>query len=306
MYKDGKNDLGQYVGNSVETLIEGVKAAEAIECHDTVKKKEFKQRWMRKKKELWKNNRMYGQFLREMPETTYQKERWYWLRNADLKVETEAMLCVVQEQAIRTIYVKHEIDKTTESPLYRMCDKKKETISHIVSECETLAQKEYTRRHNNVARTLHWKLCGKYNLKKSEKWYEHVPEGVVENEEVKILWDVMIQRDKDIKARKPDIVVVNKNERSCAIIDIAIPGDIRVSEKEKEKIERYQELKREIKRMWNIRSIKVIPVVVGALGSTSKKQKKCIEMEVVISTALLQKTALLGTACILRKVLDCG
>ena len=139
-------------------------------------------------------------------------------------------------------------------------------------------------------------MCGKYNLKRSEKWYEHAPEGVVENEEVKILWDVMIQCDREIKARKPDIVVVNKNERSCAIIDIAIPGDIRVSEKEKEKIERYQELKREIKRMWNIRSIKVIPVVVGAHGSTSKKLKKCRELAIVISTVLLQKMTLLGTA----------
>ena len=59
--------------------------------------------------------------------------------------------------------------------------------------------------------------------------------------------------------------------------------------------------------MWNIRSIKVIPVVVGALGSTSKKLKNYIEeMGFVVSTALLQKTALLGTARILRKVLDCG
>ena len=48
-------------------------------------------------------------------------------------------------------------------------------------------------------------------------------------------------------------------------------------------------------------------MVVGALGSTSKKLKKCREeLGVVISTALLQKTALLGTARILRKVLDCG
>ena len=40
---------------------------------------------------------------------------------------------------------------------------------------------------------------------------------------------------KRIKERKLDIVVVNKNERTCAIIDITIPGDIRVSKKEKEK-----------------------------------------------------------------------
>ena len=75
----------------------------------------------------------------------------------------------------------------------------------------------------------------------------------------------MIQCDREIKARKPDILVMNKNERSCAIIDIVIPGDTRVSEKEKEKIERYQELKREIKRISNL---KVIPVVAGVLGRT--------------------------------------
>ena len=66
---------------------------------------------------------------------------------------------------------------------------------------------------------------------------------------MKILWDVMIQCDREIHSRKPDVVVVNKNERSCAIIDIAVPVDIRVSEKEKEKIKRYQKLKREIKRV---------------------------------------------------------
>ena len=78
---------------------------------------------------------------------------------------------------------------------------------------------------------------------------------------------------------------MNKNGKSCAIIDIAIPKDIRVSQN----VERYQELRREIKRLWNIRNIKVIPVIVGgALGSTSNKLKICI-----ISTISRQKTALL-------------
>ena len=87
-----------------------------------------------------------------------------------------------------------------------MCDKKSETISHIVSECEKLVQKEDKRRHDNVARTVHWKLCGKYNLKRSEKWYEHAPESLVENDEVKTLWNAMIQCDTEIKARKPDTI----------------------------------------------------------------------------------------------------
>ena len=63
---------------------------------------------------------------------------------------------------------------------------------------------------------------------------------------------------------------------------------------------------KEKKGVWNFRSIKVIPVVVGVLGrGTSKKLEKYIELGVAISTALLQKTALLGTGRILRRVLDC-
>ena len=38
------------------------------------------------------------------------------------------------------------------------------------------------------------------------------------------------------KARRPDLVLVDKNERSCKIIDFAVPGDSRTEEKEKDKI----------------------------------------------------------------------
>ena len=43
-----------------------------------------------------------------------------------------------------------------------------------------------------------------------------------------------------MKAKKPDIVVVNKNERSCTIIDIAITGDVRVSKNEQENMQDTQ------------------------------------------------------------------
>ena len=60
-------------------------------------------------------------------------------------------------------------------------------------------KKKYQTGYNNVARIVHRKLCGKYNLIRSEEWYEHALEGVVENEEVKILWDVMIQCDRETR-----------------------------------------------------------------------------------------------------------
>ena len=133
-----KNNLECYVRNSFEPLIEGVKAAETTEYNDTVNKKEFKLRWMREKKELWKNKIMHGQFVIEMRETTDEKETWYWLRKADLKIEPETLLCGAQQQAIRRNYVKHKIENTPQLPLCRMCDKRSEKISHIVSKCKTL------------------------------------------------------------------------------------------------------------------------------------------------------------------------
>ena len=57
------------------------------------------------------------------------------MRKSDLKGCTEALICSAQEQSIQTNYIKYNIDKTTESPLCRMCGTRDETISHTVSEC---------------------------------------------------------------------------------------------------------------------------------------------------------------------------
>ena len=60
---------------------------------------------------------------------------------------------------------------------------------------------------------------------------------------MKILWDINIQCDNIIEARRPNIVLVDKNDRICTIIDIAVPADVRVAEKEREKMGKYQDLK---------------------------------------------------------------
>ena len=86
------------------------------------------------------------------------------------------------------------------------------------------------------------------------------------------------------------------------IIDIAVPGDSRVKEKELEKIEKYQMLREEIGHVWQMNKVTVIPVVIGALGVISDKFERYMEkLEVKIAIEIIQKTALLGTARILRK-----
>ena len=60
------------------------------------------------------------------------------------------------------------------------------------------------RRHDNGSKKVHWDFYKKSGLEHTEKWHEHVPEGVVENEEVKVLWDINVQCDNVIEARRPD------------------------------------------------------------------------------------------------------
>ena len=81
--------------------------------------------------------------------------------------------------------------------------------------------------------------------------------GAVENEEIKVLWDVNIKCDNLIEVRQPDIIVIDKKEQKGIIIDIAVPADVRVEKKEKEKVEKYQDLKKEIRRLWKLRNVEI-------------------------------------------------
>ena len=116
-----------------------------------------------------------------------------------------------------------------------MCGTRNETISNIKSECGKLAQKEYKRRHDSVGRHVHWQFYEKLGFSRAKLWYEHEPESVAENENFKISRDFTIQCDHIIEARRPNIVVVDKVKNKTMIIDMAIPGETRECNKEREK-----------------------------------------------------------------------
>ena len=98
------------------------------------------------------------------------------------------------------------------------------------------------------------------------------------------------------------MVVVYKR-RTCKIIDFTVPGDSRIEEKGKENIEKYQDLRRELQKIYNVR-VKIIPLVVGSLGAIPKQfGNRLKEIGITAEIGQVQKIILLGTARILRKVL---
>ena len=130
---------------------------------------------------------------------------------------------------------------------------------------------------------------------------------VLENDEVKLLWDFSIQTEKRIEHKKPDIVVLDKKQKLYLIIDVACPFDTRIKKKEQEKIEYYNDLKYEILKCWNkeVDKVMILPIVIGALGSVTNNLRKNLDkVDLHLGVDAIQKTCLLGTARVLRKVLD--
>ena len=70
-------------------------------------------------------------------------------------------------------------------------------------------------------------------------------------------------------------------------------------------MEKYQDLKRKIGRLWELKMIEVVPVVIGTLGSVTKGFDRWIEkLGIPLHVGVMQKTSLLATVRIFRKVLD--
>ena len=160
------------------------------------------------------------------------------------------------------------------------------------------------KRHDNLGKIVHWKLARKCDFEAGHNWYEHEPQSVIENEDYKILWYFSIPTDHVIEARRLDLVVVDKKRRTYKIIDFAVPGDKRIEKKEKEKIEKYQDLRKELQKIWNVK-VKIIPLVVGILGALPKQfGDRLKQTGITAKIGQVQKTVLFGTARILRKVLE--
>jgi hypothetical protein len=112
-----------------------------------------------------------------------------------------------------------------------------------------------------------------------------------------------VQTDRTIPNSKPDIIIRDNEKGACMLIDVAIPRDRNVIKKLTEKILKYKDLTIEIQRMWNVKA-KVMPVITGATGTISKSFRKYVsDIPGNHDVKELQKTAILGTANVLREVI---
>ena len=109
---------------------------------------------------------------------------------------------------------------------------------------------------------------------------------VQENDTHNLLWDFNMQKG------------------ICKVVDFAVPANDRINLKESEKKDKYLDLARGLKKLWNMK-LTIVPIVIGALDTiTIGLLKSLEELEVGGRVETIQMTALLRTARILRRVLE--
>ena len=118
---------------------------------------------------------------------------------------------------------------------------------------------------------------------------------MTQNMRHKILLDIELKTDPSITTSKSNLVLINNNKE--------ISADHRVKMKESEKIDKYQYLARELKKLWDMR-VTMTPIVIGTLGIVPKDPEKSLwELEIRGRIEITQTTAVLKSAKILKKVL---
>ena len=159
-------------------------------------------------------------------------------------------------------------------------------------------------RHDLVGKVIHWEMYKKFKFNHTNKWIMHNPAPVLENDTYKLQWDFDIHTDHLISDRRPDLIIINKKKRICKIVDFAVPADPRIKLKECEKKDKYLDLARELKKLWNMK-VTIVPIVIGAFGTITKGLLKVLEdLEVGGRVETIQMTALLRIARIRRRVLE--
>ena len=118
-----------------------------------------------------------------------------------------------------------------------------------------------------------------------------------------ILWDFEIQTNQLFLVRMPDLAMINKEKILTSSKFCSSDGPQGENKKESKKIDKYLDLARELKKLWNMK-VTMILVVIRALGTVFKDKKRQDKLEIKERMKTIWTTALLRVARILRRVLE--
>ena len=119
-------------------------------------------------------------------------------------------------------------------------------------------------------------------------WYEQRWDRgtVFENERAKLVSEYEFHLRKTKISRRPDLILETKEDRKILICDMACPQQQNIDTKRIEKLTKYRQLAFEMSERRPGYVIKVVPVIIGALGGGMKMMKTELKRYLTIKNLL--------------------
>nr|CAI5870488.1 unnamed protein product [Callosobruchus analis] len=219
---------------------------------------------------LHKDKPMHGIFYKHLEEHGLSEQLTFsFLRSSGLKSETEGFIMACQDGVVNTlIYRGRVMGMNVPDARCRACRQAPETLMHLLSACKTYAGTAYVHRHNAALRVLYYHLRHSYGIDETPV-LPYAPgdiESVVENERCRIYWNYSFPTLELVQANKPDIVLLDHQQKTMFVIEFSAPAEVNIISKEEEKRTKYQELLGQLRRLWPDYTVSLLVMVIGSLG----------------------------------------
>jgi hypothetical protein len=108
-------------------------------------------------------------------------------------------------------------------------------------------------------------LAVQFNLfKNTQPHYSYTPESCLENDNYKLYFDRTVLTDIHIKHNRPDIIILNKQQKQAYLLDIAVPNSHNITQTYNTKINKYLELSVAIRNLWCLEKKSILPRIISA------------------------------------------
>jgi hypothetical protein len=104
----------------------------------------------------------------------------------------------------------------------------------------------------------------------------------VENDNYKLYFDRTVLTDIHIQHNRPDIIILNKQQKQAYLLDIAVPNSHNITQTYNTKINKYLELSVTMRNLWCLEKISILPLIISATGIVPQsllKNLKILDLE---------------------------
>jgi hypothetical protein len=130
--------------------------------------------------------------------------------------------------------------------------------------------------------------------------------SIIKHDNYKLYFDRTVLTDIHIQHNRPDIIILNKQQKQAYLLDIAVPNSHNITQTYNTKINKYLELSVAMRNLWCLEKISILPFIISATGIVSQslfKNLKILDLENTLVVEI-QKGILLYSCHIVRKFLN--